>query len=165
MNDADGAPMCLGDLLGAHLAQVATAPEAVSALPEPSGRRAFDKSLVRISEALGEDPSEVLKLFHKDEPLARIFRKIMGVDVPVRPMNDAVETYIISERFRQRGLRGKANYRAVADEINFAHDAAGNRFRTIDAESVRKMAKRGEQQFAAEMAGVVGGLASLFGKP
>jgi hypothetical protein len=164
MTGPDNPPKDFSDYLGEYLANGAAVPKTLAAVSEPKWRHDFDNSLVQIAKAIGEDPGDILKRFHTDEPLARAFREAVGVSVASRPISAAVETYVISERFRACGLRGKANYRAVAEEINSARGAAGNRFRTIDVESVRKTAKRGERQFAAEMAGVVGSLAGLFGQ-
>lgn len=133
--------------LAEALAEAQAATPADPAGLAPSSRGGRNPAVMAIAKMCGEDPSEVLREFHGNTPLARTLRRLLGVDVPAPKLSAAERDYLLRcAVMKDTGLKGKALddevYRRVTAEVG----PTGQQRRPSDPESVRKTAERGKRE-------------------
>jgi len=155
MNDTE---RTLGDYL------LETKPRDVGTAAPPTYRHDADNFVVATAMAWGEDPEAVLREFHANTALARLARKLAGVNVAEESRD--VATYYVVQSLRQQGLKGDPLYREAARQINDERDALGRPLRNVGAhnpiagtrgtDSIRTMEKRGRRKLRSQVSRLVG---------
>lgn len=122
--------------------------------PQPTAPSDADEFIVTLARQWGEDPEKILKEFHGNSALAKLCRKIIGVNMP-SPFSSDERTYLICAKLRRDGLKGQELHEEAARYINEEQNAAGQRVRTVDAASIKAIAARGKKSLQARMTPLV----------
>lgn len=121
-----------------------------TAAPQPTAPSDADEFIVALALQWGEDPEKILKEFHGNSALAKLCRKIMGVNMR-EPFSSDERTYLICLKLQADGLKGRKLHEEAARCINEEQNAAGRRVRTVDAASIKAIAGRGKRSLQERM--------------